>query len=105
MESPILLQPNKPTIFNWSDSSPIHLFKVKHASQYSLWTEGLQMALGEQLAHFNTIPGMKGIPDSESVLRVFGMTINHQMVLSFEFAVGLLTLVDCRTHLARDFSI
>ena len=105
MEPPTLLQPNKPTIFNWSDSSSIHLFKVKHASQYSLWTESLQMALGEQLAHFNTIPGMNGIPDSESVLRVFGTTINHQMVLSFEFAVGLLVLVDCRTRSARGFSI
>lgn len=63
------------------------------------------MALGEQLAHFNTIPGMKGIPSSESVLRIFGTTINHQMVLSFEFAVALFALFDCRTRLAHGSSI
>lgn len=88
-----MLHPNKPTIFNWSDASSVHSFKVKHASQYSLWTDSLQLVLGEQLAHFNSIPGMNGIPDSESVLRIFGTTINHQMVLSFEFAVGSISFV------------
>ena len=61
--------------------------------------------MGEQLAHFNTIPGMDGIPDSETVLRIFGTTINHQMVLSFEFAVGFFALLDCRTRSADSFSI
>lgn len=48
---------------------------------------------------------MDGIPDSETVLRIFGTTINHQMVLSFEFAVGFFALLDCRTRSADSSSI
>ena len=36
---------------------------------------------------------------------IFGTTINHQIVLSFEFAVGFFALLDCRTRSADSSSI
>ena len=64
-----------------------HYIPVKHSNRHSLWTSELILALGEQLALFTVPDGMVGIPESETVLRVFGATVNQQMVISFEFAV------------------